>query len=105
MEKYDDDHLIEEKNDYSFSKAFIYDATNCDYSTECLKEILNDVKEKKFYGDIKWPINHTSSELVDDIETQLEANNNEFTRFPSDFIHAQMSKHVYEYDKLNQKKK
>ena len=102
MEKNDDDHLIEEKNDFTFSKAFIYDATNCDYSTKSLEEILKKVEQIKFYGDIKWPINHKSSKLVEDIETKLEENNNEFTRFPSDFIHAKMSKHVYDFEKLKE---
>ena len=83
-------------------KAFI-DATNCDYSNESLKKILKKVKDNKFYGDIKWPVNHKSANLVEKIEAQLEANNDEFTRFPSDFINAKMSKHVYDFEKLKKR--
>ena len=94
----DDKDIIKEKDDYTFAKAFIFPAKERSFSTESLKNILDEVKHNKFYGDIKWPEVHKNSELVDKIESQLKANNNEFTRFPSDSIHAQMSKHVYKED-------
>ena len=97
----EDERLLKEKDDDQFSKAFIYEPEK----NESLAQILCNVKRDKFYGDIKWPDDDFdySNKLVDEIEEQLEVNNNEFTRFPSDLTHAQMSSHVYkiDYDKLD----
>ena len=96
------DRLEEKRKNYMSPEAFIYHVKNCDYSNESLENILSEVKSNKFWGDIKWPDNHIGSNLVDQIEEQLKANNNEFRRFPNDFIHAQMSQKVYEFDKLKE---
>ncbi len=97
----DDKRLLKEKDDEQFSKAFIYEARK----NESLAQILSKVKRDKFYGDIKWPDDDfdCTNKLVDEIDEQLEMNNDEFTRFPSDLTHAQMSSHVYkiDYDKLD----
>jgi hypothetical protein len=96
----EDKRLLKEKNDDQFSKAFIYEPKK----NESLAQILSNVKRDKFYGDIKWPNDDFdySNEFVDEIEEQLEMNNDEFTRFPSDLTHAQMSSHVYNYKNLNE---
>ena len=93
----DDDNTLEEEKDVSqFSKVFIYDAKSRDVDT--LAQIRNEIKSEKFYGDIRWPQNeaqqNSNEEMVKSIEIELEQNNNEFTRYPSDYIHAQMCKAV-----------
>ena len=84
---------IKEKSDHEFAKAFIYDATSKDEHS--LGQVKDEIKENKFYGDIKLPkINEQNKQIKQSIEEQLVANNNEFTRYPSDYIHAQMCKDV-----------
>jgi len=84
---------IKEKSDNEFAKAFIYDATLKDEHS--LGQVKDEIKENKFYGDIKLPkINEQNKQIKQSIEEQLVANNNEFTRYPSDYIHAQMCSHV-----------
>ena len=94
----------DENDDFDFSKEFIYNATDAN-STQ-LKEILSEIKRCKFYGDIKWPVNidqDSNKKLMDEIKAQLKANNNEFTRFPNDFTHALLSRHVYGFMRLTEK--
>jgi hypothetical protein len=93
---------IKEKSDHEFAKAFIYDATSKDdeYS---LRQVKEEIKENKFFGDIILPkINEQNKQIKQSIEEQLVANNNEFTRYPSDYIHARMCSHVNEYKTLNE---
>jgi hypothetical protein len=93
---------IKEKNDDEFAKAFIYDATSKDENS-LEKIVFKEISEKKFYGDIKFPkINVQNNPIVNSIEEQLVANNNEFTRYPSDYIHAKMCSHVYKYETLKE---
>jgi hypothetical protein len=91
---------IKEKNDNEFSKAFIYDATSKDENS--LVQINDEISKNKFYGDIQFTkINVQNNQIVTAlIEEQLVANNNEFTRYPSDYIHVQMCSHVYKYETL-----
>jgi len=90
---------IKEKSDHEFAKAFIYDATSKDEHS--LGQVKDEIKENKFYGDIILPkINEQNEQIKQieqikqSIEEQLVVNNNEFTRYPSDYIHAQMCSHV-----------
>jgi hypothetical protein len=94
---------IKEKNDNEFAKGFIYDATSLVLDEHSLDQIKDEISKNKFYGDIKFPkINVPNNELVASIEEQLVANNNEFARYPSDYIHAQMCSHVYKYETLKE---
>ena len=89
----DKDEIKEEKSDHEFAKAFIYDATSKDENSFAhIKELF---EQNKFYGDIILPkISAKNNVIVRSIEEQLVVNNNEFTRYPSDYIHAQMCKDV-----------
>ena len=89
----DKDELKEEKSDHEFAKAFIYDATSKDENS--FAHIKEEIEKNKFYGDIILPkISAKNNVIVRSIEEQLVVNNNEFTRYPSDYIHAQMCKDV-----------
>ena len=89
----DKDEIKEEKSDYEFAKAFIYDATSKDENSFAL--IKEEIEKNKFFGDIILPkISEKNNVIVRSIEEQLVVNNNEFTRYPSDYIHAQMCKDV-----------
>jgi len=93
---------IKEKSDHEFAKAFIYDATSKDEHS--LGRVKDEIKENKFFGDIILPkINEQNKQIKQSIEEQLVVNNNEFTRYPSDYIHAQMCSHVInEYEALKE---
>jgi hypothetical protein len=89
----DKDEIKEEKSDHEFAKAFIYDATSKDENS--FAHIKEEIEKNKFYGDIILPkISEQNNVIVKSIEEQLVVNNNEFTRYPSDYIHAQMCKDV-----------
>jgi hypothetical protein len=89
----DNDELKEEKSDHEFAKAFIYDATSKDENS--FAHIKEEIEKNKYYGDIILPkISEQNNVIVKSIEEQLVVNNNEFTRYPSDYIHAQMCKDV-----------
>ena len=89
----DKDELKEEKSDHEFAKAFIYEATSKDENS--FAHIKEEIEKNKFYGDIILPkISEQNNVIVRSIEEQLVVNNNEFTRYPSDYIHAQMCKDV-----------
>jgi len=89
----DNDEITEEKSDHEFAKAFIYDATSKDENS--FAHIKEEIEKNKYYGDIILPkISEQNNVIVKSIEEQLVVNNNEFTRYPSDYIHAQMCKDV-----------
>ena len=102
-ERNKDQELIEENDDYHFSKEFICDVSK---SLTRLEDVLSKIKCEKFYGDIIWPENidkdKVSEKLKCEIEEQLKANNKEFTRFPSDLTHARFSRHVYEFNSFTE---
>ena len=103
IEKGEYDETLEKgKDDDEFSKIFIYDAKSKNGNS--LIQIRNEIESEKFYGDIKWPQNeaqqNSTEKMVKSIEEQLEVNNDEFTRYPSDYIHAQMCKEVNSKKKL-----
>ena len=94
-----DEDLEKEKSVDEFAKAFVYDAK----SKNDPVQVENEIKQNKFYGDIEWPTISNAQfkdDTVNSIEKQLVANNNEFTRYPSDRIHAQMCSHVYKYETI-----
>lgn len=65
---------------------------------ETLDFILDNVKKITNIGKIKWnktALNESFKPKIDKIEKQLIKNNEQFTCYPSDFIHCLMSYHVY----------
>ena len=59
------------------------------------KEVSRDLK----YGDIIWPThvpkNEQCKDLVDKIEKRLVQNNNEYSRFSSDYFHCELSYEIF----------
>ena len=62
-------------------------------------KILDEAKENNFYGDIKWPSNFPKetediNNIVGQIEEQLKKNNKQFSRYPTDYMHALICQHI-----------
>ena len=67
---------------------------------DVLKSILQHVQDNMTLGDVKWdydslPKDKESLELIEKIESQLMKNNDEFNRFPNDYMHGLMAYDVY----------
>ena len=63
------------------------------------KKILEEVKMNNFYGDIKWPSdlpteNEDINRKVKQVEKQLKKNNKQFSRYPTDYMHALICQHI-----------
>ena len=67
---------------------------------EELKLLLEETKQDSRLADVKWcheqkQGNEEEKELVKKIEQQLFRNNDEFRRFPSDFLHCKIAYDIY----------
>ena len=82
--------------------AYVLDKSDELMSHVQLKEFSATVQKNKLAGDIRWHPAQMSAKnaapLIESIEAHLEANNECFSRFPNDFVHAQMSEDVYRSD-------
>ena len=76
------------------------------FNDALLKLVLKKVKTKDNIGKILWPANQSSendfaSKLRQKIDKQLIENNQNHVKFPNDFTHGLMCKHILESSAQN----
>lgn len=67
-----------------------------------LRDLLHEVENNTNIGNIQWGhILEEGQELKEQIENKIVQNNKLYSRYPSDFIHALLSAHVYKNHEEN----
>jgi tetratricopeptide (TPR) repeat protein len=82
------------------------DFTGQHLSLQDMQQLWKEVQRNPFIGHIMWgtlPLGEEAHTLRTKIEQRIIQNNQEYKRYPSDFIHGLLSSHVYQNTQVNEK--